>query len=110
MKHYYRVLEPGYMKGVYREPGGKHDPVVLDEALKVVPSWLKKQKGPGAPAPKKTGRAPMPDAIKKVKNIKDVAIGKKTPVKRAPAKKAAAKKTPAKKGPVKKPKPDLEVI
>jgi hypothetical protein len=38
----YRVKEPGFYGGIYREPGGKHDPVVTARPIprKKLPSWL----------------------------------------------------------------------
>jgi len=101
-KFYYKVLAAGFMNGKLCEPGGKHDPVVLDSKLKPVPTWLEQTDSPAAKA-KTTGRAPMGDTITKVKGIQDV----KLPGSKAPA----AKKAPAtKKGTKKKPKDDLEVI
>ncbi len=36
----YKVLENGFYGGVFRVPGGRHDPVKTSKPIKKVPSWL----------------------------------------------------------------------
>ncbi|WP_221897385.1 hypothetical protein [Bathymodiolus japonicus methanotrophic gill symbiont] len=36
----YRVLEDGFHDGVYRTPGGEHDPVITKKKLMPCPDWL----------------------------------------------------------------------
>lgn len=56
----YEVLKPGFLGGVFREPGGKHDPVITSAPLKKVPSWLAEIK-PEADPVKKRGQVTKPN-------------------------------------------------
>lgn len=42
----YKVLKPGFFGGIFREPGGRHDPVVTAKPIpkKEQPSWLELMK------------------------------------------------------------------
>lgn len=44
----YKVLKPGFFGGVFRTPGGPHDPVITAQPFKkgACPSWLELLKTP----------------------------------------------------------------
>lgn len=58
----YKVTQPGFYGGIFRTPGGKHDPVVTAAPIsaKKLPSWLEEIKEDSSPA-KKRGQATQPN-------------------------------------------------
>lgn len=77
----YKVLKPGFIQKIYREPGGRHDPIVSDVELEPA-DWYELITG-DAPAPSEEAPAgealsevaPKADELKRAEIIKDVLNG-----------------------------------